>query len=65
LYCNYEDETTGKITLNSLKEAFKRIGMEKSDEEIAEIFQAHDTNGDGGIDFNEFKTLFVEEGTLD
>ena len=39
--------------------------MEKSDEEIAEIFKAHDTNGDGGIDFNEFKTLFVEEGTLD
>ena len=39
--------------------------MEKSDEEIAEIFQAHDTNGDGGIDFYEFKTLFVEEGTLD
>jgi Ca2+-binding EF-hand superfamily protein len=61
LFSNYEDENTGKITLASLKAAFKRLGMDKPDTEIAEIFEAHDINKDGGIDFDEFKALFEEQ----
>ena len=46
------------ITRGSLKEALNRIGLEKTQEDIDEMFEAHDVNKDHRIDFEEFKGIF-------
>jgi len=48
---------TGVITPMELKEVLRRLGAEASDDDVASMVAIADTNGDGVIDFEEFKKL--------
>ena len=49
IFDNYDNKDEGGITKESLREAFKRISIEKSDSEIDAVFKEHDLNNDGKI----------------
>ncbi|CAG9861775.1 unnamed protein product [Phyllotreta striolata] len=55
---NYLDvRHTGEINFEDLKIAMLSIGEDFTDEEIAEMMEEADQNGDGVIDFQEFSDL--------
>ena len=59
IYDNYDNRAEGGITKESLMDAFKRIGIDKTESDINRIFIEHDLDEDGKIDFKEFKGIFV------
>jgi len=52
------------ITETELKEVMAKLGEHLSDEEVADMIRVADEDGDGRINFNEFKTImeFVKTG---
>jgi Ca2+-binding EF-hand superfamily protein len=50
----FDDDNTGKITLNNLRRVAKEIGENMTDEELREMIDEADRDGDGEIDQEEF-----------
>ena len=61
MYQNYAD-AEGLITKESLKKAFDRIAIPKTEEEIADIFESYETEK---INFDQFKSVFFEDLDVD
>jgi Ca2+-binding EF-hand superfamily protein len=55
MYENYKSPTEDGITVKSLKAAFERIRLPKTETEVELIFRDADKDGNGVIDFEEFK----------
>ncbi|OMJ73088.1 hypothetical protein SteCoe_28316 [Stentor coeruleus] len=57
VFNNFCDETTGKITLKSLKKVAQELGENLTDEELIDIIKSHDSDGDGQLSIDEFYTV--------
>mgnify|MGYP006120994935 CR=1 FL=1 len=49
-----DDDGSGIISPDELKDALKKLGEDLTDEEIEELVEAADLDGDGQIQFDEF-----------
>jgi Ca2+-binding EF-hand superfamily protein len=47
--------------VENISKAMDKCGRSISKEELKDIMKAHDVNGDGGISFEEFKRMMVDE----
>jgi len=50
----FDDDETGKISLKNLRRVAKEIGENMTDEELQEMIEEADRDGDGEIDQDEF-----------
>ena len=50
----FDDDQTGHITLRNLKRVAKELGENMTDEELAEMIEEADRDGDGEINEEEF-----------
>ena len=50
----FDDDNTGAISLKNLKRVAKELGENLTDEELQEMIDEADRNGDGQIDEEEF-----------
>lgn len=53
----FDDDKTGVITFQSIKNSLTKFGREISDDEIKQIISLHDTDDDQSIDFEEFSNM--------
>jgi calcium-dependent protein kinase len=53
----FDKDNSGKISLEELKEAMGSNGQELDEEVFIDILAEGDENGDGEIDFEEFKNM--------
>ena len=53
----FDKDASGKISLDELKEAMQGNGQELDDDVFRDIMAEGDENGDGEIDFEEFKNM--------
>ena len=56
---------SGQISVAELRTFLERTGRQMPYEEALALFNSHDSNGDGMIDFKEFMQLAVSLGRLD
>ena len=50
----FDDDETGKISFKNLKRVAKELGENMTDEELQEMIDEADRNGDGEVDEEEF-----------
>merc|ERR1712063_170848 len=50
----FDDDETGKVSLRNLKRVAKELGENMTDEELAEMIEEADRDGDGEINEEEF-----------
>ena len=57
VFDRFDHDGDGEITTEELSKTLKGFGQEYSEDDIKEIIASVDINGNGKIDFNEFKDL--------
>ena len=60
LFATFDIDGDGLITEKNIKTAFSKFGVPVTDEEIAEIMKAHDSDGGKTISLEEFDKIFRE-----
>merc|ERR1740138_1767449 len=58
----FDDDETGKISFKNLKRVAKELGERMTDEELQEMIDDADRDGDGEINEEEFRRIFDGEG---
>lgn len=53
----FDDDDSGKIDKNELKLVMQKLGLNPTQDELTEIVNDIDKDGDGDIDFSEFLRL--------
>ncbi|CAG8771230.1 26183_t:CDS:2, partial [Gigaspora rosea] len=56
----FDDDATGKITFKNLKRVAKELGEDITDDQLREMIEEADLNGDGGVDQDEFIRLLAK-----
>ena len=59
----FDDDGTGKISFRNLKRVSQDLGENLTDEELQEMIDEADRNGDGVLDFDEFYRVMRKRGT--
>merc|ERR1739845_295818 len=57
----FDDDRTGTITIKNLRRVAKELGETMSDEELKEMIERADSNGDGAITFDDFYTIMTKK----
>lgn len=57
----FDDDKTGSITLKNLKRVAKELGESLSEEELREMVERADSNGDGEISFEDFYAIMTKK----
>ena len=61
-FASFDTDNSGSISVEELREVLvKNLGQQVSDDELDRLVQLADSNGDGEIDFEEFKALMHTE----
>lgn len=50
----FDEDKSGKISFNNLKRVAKELGENMSDEDLMEMIDRADTDGDHAVNFEEF-----------
>ncbi|OWA53475.1 Centrin-2 [Hypsibius exemplaris] len=58
----FDADETGKISFQNLKRVANELGETLSDEELREMIEEADTNGDGEVDSSEFLRIMQKTG---
>lgn len=58
----FDSDETGKISFQNLKRVAKELGETLSDEELREMIEEADLNGDGLVDEKEFLRIMQKTG---
>ena len=61
IFKEFDIDDTGFITMENIKEAFKKLDKPLSSSDIQKILDAHDDSKDGKISFDEFKLMMLGE----
>ena len=56
----FDIDKDGSITVTELKEVLMKMGIEKTDLEIADLIDKADKDGSGTIDFDEYCQQYIE-----
>merc|ERR1712050_751156 len=57
----FDDDKTGMISLKNLKRVSKELGETMSEEELREMIERADSNGDGAITSEDFYTIMTKK----
>jgi Ca2+-binding EF-hand superfamily protein len=57
----FDTERKGSISLKDLKRVSKELGESMSDEELREMLERADSNGDGEISFDDFYSIMTKK----
>merc|ERR1711865_991476 len=57
----FDDDKTGSITIKNLKRVSKELGETMSEEELREMIERADSNGDGNITAEDFYTIMTKK----
>lgn len=57
----FDDDKTGTISLKNLKRVAKELGETMSEEELREMVERADSNGDGEISFEDFYQIMTKK----
>merc|ERR1719272_1711764 len=57
----FDDDKTGSISLKNLKRVSKELGETMSEEELREMIERADSNGDGAITAEDFYTIMTKK----
>ncbi|KAL7526984.1 hypothetical protein ACHAXR_001745 [Thalassiosira sp. AJA248-18] len=60
----FDADNSGSISRSELKKLMKNLGQTLSDAELDAMMDEVDTDGNGEIDFAEFKTMMVRESPV-
>ena len=55
----FDDDNTGFITLKNLKRVAKELGENLTEEELQEMIDEADIDGDGQINYEEFYSMMT------
>lgn len=58
----FDSDETGKISFQNLKRVAHELGENLSDEELREMIEEADLNGDGEVDASEFLRIMQKTG---
>eukprot|EP01071_Lankesteria_metandrocarpae_P004080 Lankesteria_metandrocarpae@DN3357_c0_g1_i2.p1 len=61
IFALFDDDKTGTISLRNLKRVAKELGETMSDDELREMIERADGNGDGEISFEDFYTIMTKK----
>ena len=56
----YNPEGTGRITLDNLKKACKEAGVKFTEQELRDMIEEADRNGDNEVDLQEFTNVMLK-----
>ena len=62
VFALFDEENTGKITFRNLKKVANELGEDLTDDELQEMLEEADRNGDGAIDQDEFYRVMKKRG---
>merc|ERR1712014_202813 len=57
----FDDDCTGRITLKNLKRVSKELGETMTEEELREMIERADSNGDGAITQEDFYNIMTKK----
>ncbi|OXB71740.1 UNVERIFIED_CONTAM: hypothetical protein H355_007869 [Colinus virginianus] len=57
----FDDDRTGTITLKNLKRVARELGETMSEDELREMLERADSNGDGEISFEDFYAIMTKK----
>merc|ERR1719171_1753142 len=57
----FDDDKTGSISLKNLKRVSKELGETMSEEELREMIERADSNGNGEISLEDFYTIMTKK----
>ena len=57
----FDDDTSGSITLRNLRRVAKELGETMTDEELQEMIDRADSNGDGAVSMDDFYNIMTKK----
>merc|ERR1719460_516536 len=61
IFALFDDDKSGTITLKNLKRVAKELGETMTDEELREMIERADSDGDGEISVADFYTIMTKK----
>jgi len=59
----FDDDKSGKISFNNLKRVSKELGENMTDEDLMEMIDRADTDGDHAVNFEDFYSIMIFQFT--
>ena len=57
----FDDDETGKISFRNLKRVARELGENMTDEELQEMIDRADSNGDGAVSMDDFYNIMTKK----
>ena len=57
----FDDDNTGAITLKNLRRVARELGETMTEEELQEMVDRADSNGDGGVSMDDFFNIMTKK----
>lgn len=60
-FLNIDTDKSGEISVSELSEAMKKVGFDPTNQQVKDLLNEMDANGNGLLDYNEFLAATIEE----